>query len=211
VITAVNDRGETVKSNEVSQVTTGNASTVQFNWGAVAGATAYKVYLTNGAAGTEDRFIVGLSTNTILSTWPPGAQMGVPPTVNGAIVSVTKTFEKPNWIDGFRFAVYGGITCKGPGFDMSEAETKTVAAFLASESVGVERAMMKTRFVVNGTSWPAPTDLTPAGGAVTPAQGLAMLEGDASCKYAGAPIIHMARGVASLLAGQQGSIHRGQR
>src|SRR5262245_26790281 len=39
VITAVNDRGETVKSGEQSQVTTGSASTVTFSWNAVSGAT----------------------------------------------------------------------------------------------------------------------------------------------------------------------------
>jgi hypothetical protein len=208
VITAVNDRGETVKSNEVSQVTTGATSTVTFNWGAVTGATAYKVYVTNGAAGSQDRyiFVSAPTTTAILTSWS-SYNAGVPPTSNTAIVSVTKTFEKPVWVDGFRFAVYGGITCKGPGFDMSEAETKTKAAFLASESVGVERALMKTRFVA-GASWSAPTDLTPAGGAVTPAGGLAILEGDAACKYASVPTIHAPRTVASLLAGQQGSIHR---
>jgi hypothetical protein len=207
VITAVNDRGETVKSNEVSQVTTGATSTVTFNWGAVAGATSYRVYLTNGAAGSQATYVVSTASPYVLTAWPPaGVASGVPPASNTAIVSVTKTFEKPVWVDGFRFAVYGGITCKGPGFDMTEAQNKTKAAFLASESVGVERALMKTRFVASG-SWSAPTDLTPAGGAVTPAGGLAILEGDAACMYAGVPIIHAPRTVASLLAGQQGSIH----
>jgi len=117
-----------------------------------------------------------------------------------------KTFgDSPSWVDGIRFAVYGGITCKGPGFSMTDGLTKARQSFEAMESVGVERALMKTRFVA-GPTWGAATDLTPAGGAVVPAAGLAILEGDAACKYAGVPIIHAPRAVASLLTGIQGSI-----
>jgi len=208
VITALNDRGETVKSNEISQVTTGATSTVTFNWTAVSGATGYRVYVTNGAAGSQAIYVNDTASPYIMTAYPPAGNVaGAPPAANTAVVSVSKTFEKPVWIDGFRFAVYGAFTCKGPGFDMSEAEGKAKAAFLANESTGVERALMKQRFIANGTSWGAPTDLTPAGGAVTAAQGLALLEGDASCKYAGVPIIHAPRAIASLLAGTQGAIH----
>lgn len=205
-ITAVNDRGETVGSTEQSQATTGSASTVTFNWGAVAGATGYRVYLTNGAAGSEAQYVTDSASPYVLTAWPPaGATAATPPSSGTATVSVQKNFEKSSWQDGFRFSVYGGITCKGPGFTMSDAETKTKAAFLASESVGVERALMTTRFVA-GAGWAAPTDVTPAGGAVTPAVGLALLEGDAACKYAGSPIIHVPRQVASLLTGNVGTI-----
>lgn len=54
-VTALNANGETNVSNEVSQVTTGSTSTVTLTWGAVTGATGYKVYRTavGGATGTE--------------------------------------------------------------------------------------------------------------------------------------------------------------
>lgn len=44
VVTAIGPAGETVRSNEVSQVTTGTTSTVSLTWGAVTGATKYRVY-----------------------------------------------------------------------------------------------------------------------------------------------------------------------
>jgi len=119
----------------------------------------------------------------------------------------TKDFNPSSWIDGIRFAVYGGVTCKGPGFDMAEAETKTRDAFLAMESVGVERALMTTRFI-DGSEWDDVDDVTPAGGAATPAVALALLEGAIACNYAGAGIIHASRAVASLLTGVQGSVVR---
>jgi len=210
VITAVNARGETIASAEQSQVTTGAASTITWKWNAVTGATAYKVYITGvgGATGTATyAATVTAPTVQYVQTAPRTAGGAAPPTSNTATTPANKTFEAPGWQDGFRFAVYGGIKCKGPGFDMAEAETKTRAAFEAMESVGVERALMNTRFV-DGAAWDPATDLTPAGGAVSAAIGLAMLEGDAACRYAGTPIIHAPRAVASLLTGFQGSVVR---
>lgn len=52
VITAVNANGETLKSNEQSQATTGTTSTVSLGWTAVTGATGYKVYRST-ATGTQ--------------------------------------------------------------------------------------------------------------------------------------------------------------
>ena len=43
-VTAINAYGETLASTETSQVTTGTTSTVTVNWGAVSGATGYKIY-----------------------------------------------------------------------------------------------------------------------------------------------------------------------
>jgi hypothetical protein len=202
VITAVNSRGETIASTEQSRVTTGSTSTITWNWNAVTGATAYKVYITavGGATGTATyAATVTAPTVTYVQTAPRTAGGAAPPTTNTAITVASKTFESPTWQDGFRFGVYGGIKCKGPGFDMVEAEGKVRAAFEASESVGVERALMTTRFV-DGAAWDPATDLTPAGGAVSASIGLALLEGDAAGKYAGTPIIHAPRAVASLLS-----------
>lgn len=43
-VSALDKHGETLASTETSQVTTGATSTVTVNWGAVTGATGYKVY-----------------------------------------------------------------------------------------------------------------------------------------------------------------------
>lgn len=205
-VTAVNARGETVASNEISQVTTGAASTVTFNWPNQTGETGYRVYITNGAANSEAFYIErpADSTSYVMTAYPPaGSTAGTPPAANTAVVSVTKTFGSPAWQDGIRFSVYGGTRCKA--FGMGDAEDKVRSAFEAMESVGVERALMSTRFIA-GATWGAATDLTPAGGAVAPSAGLALLEGDAGCKYAGTPIIHAPRAVASMLSGVQGSV-----
>jgi hypothetical protein len=102
--------------------------------------------------------------------------------------------QGPTWTDGFRFSVYGGITCKAPGYTAAEAEAKVKASFTAIESSAVEKAFMLNAF--GGT----PTDITPTGGAVAPLVGLALLEQDAACKYAGVPTIHMARSIGTLLS-----------
>jgi hypothetical protein len=208
VITALNARGETVKSNEISQVTTGATSTVTFNWGAVSGATGYRVYVTNGAAGTQANFVqVGAVTTYVMTAYlPAGSLPGTPSATNTAVVSVTKTFSNSGFQDGILFAAYAGHTCKGIGNDGSAVE-ELQRVFEANESIAVERAIMQQRMVVNGTVWAAATDLTPAGGAVSAKAGLAILEGHASWNYAGVPTIHAPRSIGSLLT-QSNSIER---
>lgn len=203
VITAVNTRGETTASNEISQTTTGATSTITWNWADIAGETAYRVYVTTvgGAAGSET-LVFTTAANATSYVWtgtpaPDGATK--PPTNNSATVPVTKTFNSPAWQDGFKFAVYAGVVCKAVGFDIEDAGTQLERVFTNKESVGVARAIMQTRFVASGGHWPAPTDLTPAGGAVDPTVGLAILEGHASWNYAGLPTIHAPRTIGSLL------------
>src|SRR6266566_6131705 len=55
VVTAINLNGETIASNEQTIVTTGSTSTVTVTWGAVVGATGYRLYKTaaGGGVGTE--------------------------------------------------------------------------------------------------------------------------------------------------------------
>jgi|GEM_PF-5714692 len=114
----------------------------------------------------------------------------------------TKNFGSSGWQSGIRFAAYGGNKCKGPGFDMATATSKTRAAFDAMESFAVEKALMNLRFSTTGPGWSPATDITPAGGAVSPIGGLSMLEGDVACNYAGVPTIHVPRSVASMLTNQ---------
>lgn len=210
-ITAINTRGETIASNEQSQVTTGATSTITWNWAAVTGATGYKVYVTavGGGVNTET-FLVQLgAVVTYVWTGTPAQVPGnaAPPTTNTAIIPVTKTFGGPSWQDGFRFAVYAGAVCKS--FEPPE-EARVREAFLANESFGIEQAVMVQRMRVNGSSWAAATDLTPAGGAVTPVQGLAILEGNASWSYAGVPTIHAPRSIGSVLGQNNQIIRKGE-
>lgn len=202
-VTAVNSRGETIASNEISQTTTGAASTVTFNWPNATGETGYRVYITNGAAGSQAAYVsVPADTTTYtLTSWPPsGSTAKTPPTSNTAVVSQSKTFSLPSWRDGFRFAVYGGLACKGPSYNGEQGLSDLKTTFAMNESVGVERAFMTTGFA-------GAPDITPASGAVSAVVGLGLLEGDAAGKYAGVPTIHAPRVVGTLFT-QNGAMVR---
>lgn len=85
VLTAINAVGETIASNEQTIVTTGSTSTVTVTWGAVTGATGYKLYKTaaGGATGTELLYkTVGLVVSDIDTT--PGSPAGAFPLANTA-------------------------------------------------------------------------------------------------------------------------------
>jgi hypothetical protein len=196
-ITAVNARGETIASNEISRTTTGSTSTITWSWAAVSGATGYNVYVTNvnGAADSETFLASTTGTSYVWTGTPAWSSTAAkPPTSNTAVVSVTKTFETPGYVDGIQFNVYGGALCKSVGNSLDHEKAELERAFRANESVGVERALMQTRFTT-----PAATDITPAAGAVDPKVGLALLEQDAAANYAGVPTIHVSRGIGSLL------------
>lgn len=122
-----------------------------------------------------------------------------------------KTFDNPGYVDGLRFVAYTGVGCKSIGFDRDDALEQAQRVFLAKESVAVEQALMAQRFVASAGNWDAPTDLTPASGAVKPAVGLALLEQHAAAYYAGAPTIHAARGIGSLLVMTAGVQFEGDR
>lgn len=113
------------------------------------------------------------------------------------------------WVSGFRFAAYGGVTCKSVGLDMADEETQVRTVFERGESTAVERALMEVRFRAaagdNTGRWATPTDITPSGGAVSPKVGVALLEGYFGSVYTGAPTIHMPRVIASILLGQTGA------
>lgn len=59
VITGTTAAGETLSSNEISQVTTGATSTVTVNWTAVTGATGYRIYRGTSAGGESVYYAVG--------------------------------------------------------------------------------------------------------------------------------------------------------
>lgn len=112
--------------------------------------------------------------------------------------------DQGSWQDGFRFAAYGGLTCNPVGMDIEGARAGVRESFSLGESTAVERALMKYRFVANASGgavpgeWAAPVDLTPAGGAVSPVVGVALLEGYAASVYTGVPTLHLPITVGSL-------------
>lgn len=120
------------------------------------------------------------------------------------------------FISGFRFAAYGGITCQAIGMDREYSVSEVERVFRSGESTAIERALMGTRFQ-EGTPfeqggdapWGAPTDITPAGGAVTPKVGIALLEEFAGNSYVGRPTMHVPRSIGSLLLNENGAMWDG--
>ncbi|AOZ65117.1 major tail protein [Arthrobacter phage Greenhouse] len=79
-ITAINANGETLASNEISSTLTGSTSTQVMTWGAVAGATGYKVYRGTFSGG-QDRLVTTLgAVTTYTDTGAAGSASSVPAT-----------------------------------------------------------------------------------------------------------------------------------
>lgn len=105
-------------------------------------------------------------------------------------------YQDGQLIDGIRFVSDIGIKCRALGWGDLDTQFNRVVEL--RESASVEQNLMALRFT--GTQGgAAATNITPAGGAVTPAQGVALLEGHAAMNYAGKPAIHSPVSVASLL------------
>lgn len=151
---------------------------------------------------------------------PPGGSFGLTyncldtavPTALCPDPTEPKEFSNPGLINGFDFAVYGGLVCKPFGFDPETGLAEIERVFALKESRGVERALMETRFTVgpnDGTAeepaarWPAATDITPTGGPVPAKVGLSLLEGFAASQYSGQPTLHIPYSVGSLLANEK--------
>lgn len=111
----------------------------------------------------------------------------------------TKTFDQQTtWAYPFVVTAYGGVQCESVGgLGQEDAIRK---AFASGESTAVEAGLMDVLFTAPAAPYSAPTDLTPAGGAVKPAVGVAILEGWMGTRYLGEPIIHVPTVIASLLA-----------
>lgn len=189
-VTAINAQGETLPSNEQSATTTGTTGKVTLAWAAVTGATGYVIYATDGAVDSE-KFLVQVG-NVLGYVWTGAPAIGTadPPAANTATDLLIKTFDAPAWPSGNRFTVYAGVDCKMVDGPLQLKELQRV--YEARESYGVERGLIES--TLQGA-----TDITPAGGAVTPMTGLGLLEGDAATKYAGVPTIHLPRSLGTPL------------
>jgi hypothetical protein len=95
VVTAINANGETIASNEQTITTAGGGlSTVTVTWGAVTGATGYKLYKTAAGGATQTELLyktVGLVVSDIDTA--PGSPAGAFPTVNTA--TTPNTYRAP--------------------------------------------------------------------------------------------------------------------
>lgn len=117
----------------------------------------------------------------------------------------SKTFDQGStWVDAFAMAVYGGTLCNAVGLARDEQLREAERAFDLGESIPVEAGVMDTLFSPTGGVFPTPTDLTPAGGAVKPKVGIALLEGWFATRYLGAPTIHLPTVIAALVMGADG-------
>lgn len=119
VVTALTATGETVRSNEQSQVTTGATSTITVNWAAVPGAASYRVYL-GTAAGVETTYfaVAGGATITTTLTSATGTA-GSPPATNtsGTITTFQNVgdFGLPSGIYGDPGSSNGSLTFNTTG------------------------------------------------------------------------------------------------
>jgi hypothetical protein len=125
--------------------------------------------------------------------------------------AAAKTLDQAaGWQDGFRFAAYGGTRCKTVSHDEGLRDGLRTA-FERGESAAVEKALMTTLFKVNDATatlpgeWPAATDITPAGGAVSPKLAVALMEEHAASTYVGVPTLHLPVSVASLILAVDGA------
>lgn len=105
-----------------------------------------------------------------------------------------KSFTNPPaWVDGTKFYVYLGATCKSVGYDQAEANAEIGRVFDLTESFAVEQRFQAAILAS------APAVIA---GTFLPQNALALLEQDAATKYAGTPTIHGSRAIASLLTYQ---------
>lgn len=85
VVTATGATGETVKSNEVSQATTGTTSTVSLSWNYQPGASGYKVYRGTAAGSEAYLTTVGAGVTSFTDTGA-ATSAGSPPASSNATV-----------------------------------------------------------------------------------------------------------------------------
>lgn len=110
-----------------------------------------------------------------------------------------------SWVQGERYTIYGGTTCKSVGRP-DDRDEQVKAAFERGESHMLELLLTSTRFNADTDGrWASPVDITPTEGAVTPAVAVARLEAHYPMFASGVtPTLHLPRSIASLLLGVDG-------
>lgn len=113
-VSAINAAGETLASLETSQVTTGTTSTVTVNWGAVSGATGYKVF---GRTAGAELLIATVGSVTTYTDTGSATPAGALPTVNttgGSMIAGTAYYlsETPGGIQPAADLTTGENVCQ---------------------------------------------------------------------------------------------------
>jgi hypothetical protein len=106
---------------------------------------------------------------------------------------VEKTFCRPEFEHATPITLYSGMECSTMGWTFEEAVEHARAAMDLGEQHGLEAAWWDTRLTTDVV------DLTPPEGPVSPAQGVAALEGCLAESYGGQGVLHVPAGLAALL------------
>lgn len=136
VVTALTASGETVKSNEQSIATTGSTSTVTVTWGAVAGATGYRVYR-GTSAGAESVYYAPGNVTTFTDTGATSTA-GTPPTTNTATIAAPTQSAPATAITGGTLA---GAVSYYAEVTYITAQGETLASSTASLSVAANNLL----------------------------------------------------------------------
>lgn len=170
-----------IKGDYVIQWGDGTGNTTVTNTGAPT--TSAHSYATAGAKTATIVGPTGYGTRTInLASGGTATAYSANPakTSNPGLSTVT----------GDRAAIYALHRCRMPGITRVEAQKRAVDALNASESHAIED-LVYDRYLASAT------DI--GGAATTPVRALAILENYAGLNYAGQPVIHADRFLASLL------------
>lgn len=163
-ITATNAVGETIGSNEVSQVTTGTTSTVDLTWGAVTGATGYKIYraTTTGGQSTSPALVASVGAVTSYTDTGTAVSAGAVPATNTTATStntVTVNWGAVTGATGYK--VYGRVG----GSELLIATVGAVTTYTDTGSVTPAGALPTANTTATNTntvglSWAAVTGAT---------------------------------------------------
>lgn len=122
------------------------------------------------------------------TTWCPDESPGQSPGP-----PMEKEFCPPGHEAAQPVTLYAGAECSALGWSYEEARAHALATLELGEQRGLEEAFQ--RYVLG----PQAIDLTPEGGPVSIAQGVAALEGCLAESYGGRGVLHVPTGVAALL------------
>jgi hypothetical protein len=104
-----------------------------------------------------------------------------------------KEFCRPEVEHADPITVYAGAECSALGWSYAEARAHAEASLALGEQAAIEAGFWTDRLAATAT------DLTPAGGPVSIAQGVAALEGALAESYGGRGVLHVPAGAAALL------------
>lgn len=106
----------------------------------------------------------------------------------------SKTFNRPTNCSFEPVTAYTGVTCSTFGITFEQASALALEQLRLGEQAALERFFMEQWLCANAT------DLTPAAGALSVAQGFGVLEGWLATNYGGTGVIHVPAPAAALIS-----------